>query len=572
MNGKLNRYDFTYMVERIRTALERDIYKDLFQEYSNPCLIESVNETFYYHLPSCESYQDMKEVMKEEFSNIPEPVKQLCYKIIDNLMFYRGIPYIFVLFSPEMVTEIYNIFTLLKERKQRDRKIPEREFPVTTGDILRKYISHAENIFFLFPSFEMVRKIRILLESDIDKIIDEFVNKLKKLDRIIKVVDFQDDSVFKDFLGKMQREGLDKKLSSIASDLSGRFFVSPEEEEDIKKIFDLLIESVKSLKTISLSGEKKLSKVNSIFSLIIDSKKTYKELNKELIRDRELIILFNDDIKNNCKAIGFILKKIIQVEEEFITRILKEYYFSCLSRETGYSETLCKEAFDIVKNISEKIEKKKMREAFRDRYKTQIYPAIIIKELCGTFLVHIPPYIPEHIIINHKLPWNIKEEAKNELEAYRRYCDDLKKLGSFLSEQLFPCRKLPEVMKKIYEIQLDYAVISQIIGVPECDLLKIFLSEFLQIPDGSVIPLRLFLTRKKDFLNDNCEEIKRHINKDRSDNDIARRLSKKYDYLPPGWLTGKDIKEFRRKNNIVKNRGRKRKPSDDDANIEINYG
>jgi len=564
MNGKLNRDDFTYMVERIRTALERDIYKDLFQEYSNLYLIYDELDNSPSSLPSRESYQDMKEVMREEFCNIPEPMRQLCCKITDNLMFYREIPYIFVLFSPEMVTEIYNIFTLLKERKKRNCYVPEKEFPVTTGDIVYKYISDVENIFFSFPSFEIVRKIRIVLEGDTDKIIDEFVRKLKKLDRIIKVVDFQDDSVFKDFLWKMQKEGLDKKLSSIASDLSGRFFISPEEEDDIKKIFDLLIEAVNSLKLVSISGERKLSKVNSIFSLIIDSKKTYKELNKELILDRELIILFNNEIKNNCKSIGVILKKIVQVEEEFITRVLMEYYFSCLSRETGFSETFCKEAFEMVKNISERIEKKKMRETFRDSYKAPVYPAIIIKELCGVFLVDIPPYIPEHIIINHKLPWNIKEEAKNELEAYRRYCDDLKKLGSFLSEQLFPCRKRPEVMKKIYKIQLDYTVISQITGIAECELLKIFLSEFLQIPDGSVIPLRLFLTRKKDFLNDNCEEIKRHINKDRSDNDIAQRLNKKYDYLPSGWLTGKDIKEFRRKNNIVKNRGRKRKYSEEE--------
>ncbi|MEQ8168514.1 MAG: hypothetical protein ABRQ38_06430 [Candidatus Eremiobacterota bacterium] len=559
MNGILNRYDFTYMVERMRAALEKDIYKDLFQEYSTSGLTDSCNKTSCYHLPPCETYQDMKEVMREEFCNIPDPVKLLCYKITDSLMFYRDIPYIFVLFSPEMVAEIYNIFNLLKGRKKRDFNVPEADFPVTTGDIVHKYISDVENIFFLFPSFEIVRKIRILLETDIDKIIDEFVNKLKKLDRIIRVVDFQDDSVFKDFLEKIQREGLDKKLSSIASDLSCRFFVSREEEENIKKIFDLLIEAVKSLKVTSLSGEKKLSKVNSVFSLIIDSKKTYKELNKELIRDRELIILFNDEIKNNCKAIGCILKKVIQGEEEFIARILKEYYFSCLSRETGYSETYCKEAFEIVKNVSEKIEKKKMRETFCCRHKPPVYPAIIIKELYGNFLVNIPPYIPEHIVLNHKLPWNIKEEAKNELEIYRRYCDDLKKLGSFLSEQLFPCGKLPDVMKKIYKIQPDYTVISSITGIAECELLKILLSEFLQLPDGSVIPLRLFLARKKDFLNDNCEEIRRHINKDRSDNDIAQRLNKKYDYLPVGWLTGKDIKEFRRKNNIVKNRGRKRK-------------
>ena len=202
MNGILNRYDFTYMVERMRAALEKDIYKDLFQEYSTSGLTDSCNKTSCYHLPPCETYQDMKEVMREEFCNIPDPVKLLCYKITDSLMFYRDIPYIFVLFSPEMVAEIYNIFNLLKGRKKRDFNVPEADFPVTTGDIVHKYISDVENIFFLFPSFEIVRKIRILLETDIDKIIDEFVNKLKKLDRIIRVVDFQDDSVFKDFLDR----------------------------------------------------------------------------------------------------------------------------------------------------------------------------------------------------------------------------------------------------------------------------------------------------------------------------------------------------------------------------------
>ncbi|MEQ8191001.1 MAG: hypothetical protein ABRQ39_23745 [Candidatus Eremiobacterota bacterium] len=564
MNGKLNRDDFTYMVERIRTGLERDVYKVLFQEYSVPCHLDKYYDNdIYWKLPSCETYPDMKEIIRKGFSDVSDDMKQICYKIIDNLMFYREIPYIFVLFSPEMVTEIYNIFSLLKNRKKSGVTTAKTEFPVTTGDILHKYISDFDDTFSLFPSFDIVRKIRVLLEADIDKIIDEFISKLKKLDRIIKVVDFQDDSVFKDFLGKMKREGLDKKLSSIAFHLSGRFFISPEEEKDIKKIFDLLIEAVNSLKIVSLSGERKLSKVTSIFSLIIDSKKNYKELNKELIRDRELIILFNEEIKNNCKAIGFILKKIILEEEEFITKILKGYYFSCLSRETGCSERFCKEAYEIVKNISEEIEKKKLREACCDGYKPLLYPAIVIKELCDNFLVDIPPYIPEHLIINNTLPWNVKEEAKNELEFYRRYCNDLKKLGSFLSEKLFPTRKFPDVMKKIYEIKLDYTVISQITGIPECELLKIFLSEFLQIPDGSVIPLRLFLTRKKDFLNDNCEEIKRHLNKNRSDNDIARRLNEKYDYLPPGWLTGKDIKEFRRKNNIVKHRGRKRKFSED---------
>lgn len=576
MNGKLNRDDFTYIVERIGTAIDRDIYKDPFEESAIPYLMnfleESSNKEVYKEHCTvkdrklCETYQDMKGIMREEFCNrqVEENMKKICYKIIDDLILYRDIPYIFVLFLPEMVNEICHISTLLKDRKKSAVNIIETAFPLTTGDILYKYISHVEDRCFLFPSFEIVKKIRVILEGDTDKIIDEFINKLKKLDRIIKVVDFQDDSVFKDFLSKLKREDLDKKLSSIASDLSGRFLTSLNEEEDIKKIFDLLIDSLNSLKISSISGEKKLSKATSIFSLIIDSKKTYKELNKELIRDRDLIILFNDEMKSNCKAIGFILKEIFGVEEEeFAAKILKEYYFSCLSSETGFSETSCKEAFEIVKNISEEIEKKKLREICYDKHEVLLYPAIIIKELSGNFLVDIPS-IPEHIIINNKLPWNIKEEAKNELEFYKKYCEDLKKIGSFLSEKLFPCRSLSEVMKKIYKISLDYSVISQITNIGEGELLKIFSSEFLQIPDGSIIPLRLFLTRKKDFLNDNVEEIKNHIKNNRSDNDIAQRLNKKYDYLPAAWLTGKDIKEFRRKHNIVKSKGRKKKFSNDE--------
>jgi len=516
----------------------------------------------------------IKEGLEKYFQehNKEENFQKLCFKILEDLIPFK---HILMLFSPVLVKEISRI--KLKEGKSVSSDIPDGNFPVVTSELLydcRKNIPQKSSP--VFPSLDEVRGLRIISESD-SELTGEISDKLEKTCKLInKLPDLLLDKAFKTFYHRIKENNLNDKLEDLSSKIK-RLYLTTEDKDNIIKFLTLLLEGIDELKKSSKGGIR-IKKTESLFSNIIDIEKDYDTLYNNIMNCKLGLMLFNDHTKAITENILHIFEKSTTkkyISLDAIAEMLTEQYFEAIAHQTACSKSDAEKGYNLIKKVSGKIPKDKLRKAFYNEIILAPEPGIIINKIDDTLSVKVLS-IPENLSVARDLPYNIRNEKKAELASFRRKAENLFLIGDFLIKELpeiFNIESKEEIKKSIYKNNLRSKTgkgkgatfqndIEKDTGIEKGELSKILDSETLLTPSGIILPLRIFTPTKNSFLNDYIEQIKPLItDTPLTDEEIGKKISEKFTgYLPENlMITKDDIKNFREENHITRTIPVKRK-------------
>ncbi len=200
-----------------------------------------------------------------------------------------------------------------------------------------------------------------------------------------------------------------------------------------------------------------------------------------------------------------------------------------------------------------------MTEEIKNMYKQEeIMPGIIINDYGdGNLYQEVPSYLPDYLELSDNLITEERMETSNFLHYYKEKLKWLYYTGEFLirEEKDFFLGKTDEVTEIRQVDLLDYIKKRTGRNLHKGTISRIFSGEYVQCPDGKILPLKYFqTTTKQDFLEEHREWVKERVYEGLKDKEIADIMNNEWDRF---FITKDDIQDFRTKKlGIEKKRGR----------------